>query len=195
MPRDISSANIAASDAPITHPVTFVELKFDGGPVLIHSEVGTLTWGGNHWQGVGLFGSISPADEQSELARTPITLTLSGVPTNDPDASSVILAALLNEHYQGRQATVYSGYLDLTTRQLVDDPFIRYRGRMDTPSFEQGETLAVQLTVESRFAAWDRPQERRYNNADQISRYPGDRGLEFVEQAVEKQIFWGQKSA
>ena len=191
MTRDISSANIAASQAETIHPVLFVELLFDGGPVRMHSELGTITWGGNDFSGLGTFGGITPADEQSELARTPITLTLSGVPATDPDANSVILAALLNEHYQGRTATVYQGYLNTETRALVDDPFILYRGRMDTPSFEQGETLTVQLTVESRFAAWDRPQERRYNNADQTSRYPGDRGLEFVEQVVERQITWG----
>ena len=49
------------------------------------------------------------------------------------------------------------------------------------------------LTVESRFAAWDRPLVRRYNNADQQTRYPGDKGLEFVEQTAEKQIVWGAK--
>ena len=75
--------------------------------------------------------------------------------------------------------------------QLVDDPAIYYKGRMDSPSISQDDTLEIVLTLENRFAAWDRPKIRRYNNADQQALYPGDKGLEFVEQATEKRIVWG----
>ncbi len=64
---------------------------------------------------------------------------------------------------------------------------------MDTATVDQDETLSVALTVESRFAAWDRANTRRFNNADQQGRYPGDLGLQFVEQATDKQVAWGQK--
>ena len=43
----------------------------------------------------------------------------------------------------------------------------------------------------SRFAAWDKPQPRRYNNSSQQSRYPGDLGLQFIEQATYKTVIWG----
>jgi hypothetical protein len=186
MTRDISATNQTASAESAIHPVLFVELMFDDGAVRFHSEVGDIAWGGNTYTGAGRLGGISAVEEESELARSPLNLSLSGLPTD-------LLSVLLNQHYQGRQATVYLGYLNLTTNVLVDDPFILHRGRMDTPQFEQGETLAINLSVESRFAAWDRPVSRRFNNADQQSLYPGDRGLEFAEQSVERQIAWGTK--
>ena len=180
---DIITQNAAAADS--IRPVLFVELNFVSGAVRFHSALGPSTWGGNTYTGTGRLGSVSQVEEDSDLSRTPITLTLSGIPTD-------VLSILQSEHYQGRRATLYLGYLD-ASRQLVADPIILYRGRMDTASVEQGETLMLSMTIESRFAAWDRPLERRYNNADQQSRYPGDTGLQYVEQAVDKEIVWGRK--
>lgn len=186
MARDLSSPNQTASQADVIAPVLFAALAFDSGTVRAHSWLGDITWGGNTYLGVGSLGAVSAAEEDVELARTPITLTLSGIPAS-------MVSIVVNEYYQGRTATIYLGYLNTTTMQLVDDPFIIYRGRMDTADIDQGEEFTVRISVESRFAAWDRPLVRRYNNADQQSRYPDDRGLEFVEQSTEKQITWGTK--
>jgi hypothetical protein len=54
--------------------------------------------------------------------------------------------------------------------------------------FEKFQAMQTQTPV----AAWDRAQGLRYNNATQQSLYPGDRGLEYVEQSTDKQIYWGQ---
>lgn len=186
MTRDLNAATESASQADAIHPVLFVKLEFPDGDVLVHSEIGDLTFGGDTYTGVGILGNVGTAEEDSELARTPLALTLSGIPTS-------MVSVVLNQHYQGRPATLYLGYLDLTTNRLVDDPAILYRGRMDSVLIDQGDDLSVALTVESRFAAWDRPVVRRYNDADQQSRYPGDLGLQFVEQTTDRQIVWGQK--
>lgn len=183
MTRDLDSATQTASTADAIHPVLFVDLAFDSAHVRFHSELGTLSFGGNDYTGTGRLASIGIVEEDTELARTPITLALSGIP-ND------ILSVVLSEHYQGRQATVYLGYLD-ANRQLVADPGIIYRGLMDTPTIDQGGQLSVTLSVESRFSKWDTPLVRRYNNADQQSRFPGDKGLEFVEQTTDKEVNWG----
>lgn len=188
MTRSIASANETASQAPVIVPVFFVKLEFDSGDVLLHTGLGSITWGGDTYTGAGAIGKITPVDEDSELSRSTVQLTLRGLPTD-------IVSIVLGEYYQGRTATIYLGYLDQTTLALVADPLIVYRGRMDTATIEQGETLAVTLSVESRFSAWDKPLIRRYNHADQQSRYAGDRGLEFVEQTTEKELVWGQKLA
>jgi hypothetical protein len=189
MTRDLSATNEAAAQANVIAPVLFLDLGFDSGTVRVHSWTGSITWGGNTYSGVGQFGQVTPVEEDSELSRTPITLTLSGIPLDGED--SELISAVLNEHYQGRTATLYLGYLDTDTLQLQDDPFILYRGRIDVPDIDDDETLTVSISVESRFAAWDRPNISRYNNADQQSRYPGDLGLQYVEQSTEKQIAWG----
>ena len=184
MTRSLNSATETASQADTIAPIFLVELAFDGGTVYFHSWIGELSWDGNTYTGAGPLGSIGRAEEDSELSRTPLTLRLSGI-------ESSVLSAILNEHYQGRQATVRVGYLDTDTMQLVDDPAILYRGRMDSPTVTQSDTIDILLNIESRFAAWDRANARRYNNADQQARYPDDRGLEYVEQATEKRIIWG----
>jgi hypothetical protein len=186
MTRDIDASTQAAAEAATIHPVLFVKLEFDSGDVLVHSELGDLSFGGDTYTGIGQLGSIGTAEEVSDLSRTPISLTLSGIPLS-------LHSALLNEYYQGRRGTVYLGYLDLTTRQLVADPTIIYRGRIDTDDIQQDQTFTITLSMENRFASWDRPLTRRYNNADQQGRFPGDKGLQFVEQSTEKDVVWGGK--
>lgn len=184
--KDNPSAQIQ-SEAASNHPVIFVKLSFDDADVNFHSDHGTITWGGEDYTGVGRIGEITGIEENCELSRTPISMTLGGLP-ND------LLAIFLAEQYQGRKATVYLGYLDMTTYRLVDDPIVIYRGLMDSPTVKRGETTSITLTVESRFAQWDRPLIRRYNNEDQRARYSGDTGLQAVEQSTEKQIVWGAAS-
>ena len=182
--KTIASGTASASSASTIHPVIFVKLQFDGGNVNLHTQLGDIAFGGDTYIGIGSLGGIGGMDETSDLSRTPVTLTLSGIP-ND------IISILLAEQYQGRLATLFLGYLDLTTRTLVDTPVILYRGNIDTADFQIDKNSSVALSVESRFAAWDKPVIRRYNNSDQQSRFPGDKGLQFIEQSADKSVVWG----
>lgn len=183
--RDIDSSTATAASSPAIHPVMFVKLQFDGGNVNFHTELGDITFGGDTYTGAGRLGGVGVMEENSDLSRTPMSLTLTGIP-ND------MVSVLLNEQYQGRLATVFLGYLDLTTRTLVADPTIVYQGNMDTADIQTDQNATITLSVESRFAMWDNPTVRRYNNSDQQSRYPGDTGLQFIEQTADKSIWWGQ---
>lgn len=182
--RDITPTTLAAATASTIEPVLFVKLEFDGGDVNLHSRIGTISFGGDTYTGVGILGSVSPADEVSDLSLAQVTLTLSGLPLD-------LVSILFNEQYQGRLATLFLGYLDLTTCVLVDAPTVLYKGLMDTAKFKKGKTFAVSLTVGNRFAAWDKPLTRRYNNADQQARYPGDTGLQYVEKTANATVIWG----
>ncbi len=203
--RDITAATQAASESDNPRPVWFVKLEFDDGDLCLSTHDGPLSFGGDDYIGAGTIGAISSIDENIELARSSLQMTLRGLPTD-------IVAIVLAEHYQGRRATTYLGYLgsvptwsDIsetwesldepwesfsTPGRLIADPVIIHRGRMDNASIQQGKTCSVTLNVESRFADWNRSKARRYNNADQQARYPGDRGMEFVEQAVAGKT-WG----
>lgn len=185
MTKDIDLDVITASSASAIFPVFFVSLGFDSGAVNLHTQLGDITVGATTYTGVGQIGGIGTITEDSELGRSPITLTMSGLPTD-------LLSLLFNEQYQGRLATVLLGYLDTAgSGQLLADPTIVYRGLMDSPVFQQDSSLAIALNVENRFAKWDTPLMRRYNNADQQARFPGDKGLEFVAQTTDIQIAWG----
>ena len=187
--RDAAPATITASQQELVQPVLFAKLEFDSGTVLAHTLIGNITWGGDTYFGIGQFGAVSPASETSDLSRSNLSLTLSNIPGD-------IGAVVLTEASIGRTGTLFLGYLNPTTWQLVAAPAVLFRGRMDAPKIRQGgDTFTVTVTLESRFAAWGKPLVRRYNSAFQQSVYPGDTGFQFAEQAAERQVVWGGKVA
>ena len=74
----ISSTNEAQVDGTHVHGVTMVKLGFDT-PAYVHSGIGTISYGGNDYLGVGTYGQISSARESENLGPLSITLTLSGI--------------------------------------------------------------------------------------------------------------------
>ncbi|MCK5385084.1 MAG: hypothetical protein KAJ29_05855 [Alphaproteobacteria bacterium] len=50
------------------------------------------------------------------------------------------------------------------------------------------DTATVTLTAESRLRDLERPRTKRYTDADQQSRYHGDKGLEYIPSMQDKQI-------
>ena len=183
MTRGLDSATATAAGADAHAPVGLVKLEFEGGDVCLWTGLGTLSYGGDTYTGAGDLGFIGPIDEDTDLTRNTLEVGLRGIP-ND------IIAIAFNQQYQGRPATVYLGYLDPDTGRLVGPP-AAFTGMMDYPTITLGSECQVRIAVEDEFAVLDRPKARRYNGGDQQARHPGDRGLEFVEQATEKQINWG----
>ena len=55
-----------------------------------------------------------------------------------------------------------------------------------------GGISTVTLTAESRLRDLERVRTRRYTDADQQSRFPGDKGLEYVPSLQDKQLIWGR---
>ncbi len=184
MTRGLDSATATAAQAAAHSPVGLVKLEFPGGDVCLWTGLGTLAYNGDTYTGAGDLGFIGPIDEDTDLTRNTLEVGLRGIP-ND------VVSIAFNQQYQGQPATVYLGYLDPDTGQLVGPP-AAFSGKMDFPTITLGKECQVRLAIEDEFAVLDRPRSRRYNGGDQQARYPGDRGLEFVEQATEKQINWGQ---
>ena len=101
------------------------------------------------------------------------------------------LSIALGDDYQGRDVKIYTGLLD-EGHQLIADPALVFQGRMDYMSIAMAETATIAITAENHLANWNRPRVRRFNDKDQQDKYPGDLGLEFVEQMVEAEIVWGR---
>lgn len=187
MSRGMDAANETAIEQTNIAPIIFADLDFSSGHVRVHSGIGTVTWGGYDWAGLGAFGSVSGLEEKAELGRKTVTYTLSGVP-ND------LVGTVKSEYYQGRPDKVYLGFFDTTTYQLTADPELLHSGLMDTARTKVGSECVVTITSESRMAAWGRPVVRRYTDAEQQARFTGDKGLEFISQAAQKEIVWGRKT-
>lgn len=180
--RGLSSGNAGAASARVVRPLLFALLEFDSAPLAVTNAPFDVSWGGETYLGVGQLGGVEAVEEGVELQAWRVGLRLNGVP-------AALAAIALGEHYQGRAATVSLGFLD-AGHALVDTPFTLFRGRMDGMTVTIGETASIVLTVESRLADWERPRIRRYNNADQQQRFPGDRFFEFAERTAERHIVW-----
>jgi len=182
--RQMTQAVIDALRADNVPLLVLVELDFASGIIRACNAGYNFTWNGYTWTGLGNLGGISAVSEGEDLEMYGFTLTLSGI---KPEWISIAMSA----EYQQRAATIWMAPLD-TNYSLLNDPVIIFRGRMDTMPIELDKQSTIQLTVESRLVDWERPRESRYNHADQTSRYPDDKGFEYVAQMAEKEIIWGR---
>ncbi len=163
--------------------ILLVKMQFDSGFLRLWNGRGDLQFNSETYLGMGDMGRISQVEEGIAQRAYGITFEISGLP-----ASFVSLA--LSEELQNRKAEFFLGFFD-DNYDLVVDPILMFRGRMDTMDIQIGETATIAVTVESRLIDWNRPRIRRYTDADQQERFPGDKGFQFMSDASEKEINWG----
>jgi hypothetical protein len=189
MSRSADSQSLAAAEAEIVRPVYFAEFNFTSGFARYCSAPFNLTFDSNGdavketFTGVGQLGKIGAVNEGAELQRYQMELQLSGIDT-------ATLSVALNTHYQGRRIKLWLGFLNAAHR-LVGQPIPIFIGRMNTMRIVRGETGTVTVLCESRLADWERPNITRYTDEEQQRRYPGDMGLQYVNQMVERELRWG----
>lgn len=185
MPRDLSADFLAAITSQAVRPALFVEANFTSGPAYIWTGVGTISWNGHDWLGVGSLGGISTIEEGTNIEARGITLSLSGI-----DAS--LLTGILLEFQVGLPCIVYFGVFD-SSGSLIADPVISWAGRMDQPTIEMdGTTASISINCENRLVDMNVAVDRRYTNEDQQLEHPGDRGMEFVASLQEVVLYWGR---
>lgn len=184
MARDVTAGTITESKkATGAKPLLLAKMQFDSGNFRVWSGRGDLPFNSEIYLGVGDLGKVSKIEEGVEQRAFGISLQISGIPP-----SSISLA--LSEELQNRKAEVWLGFFD-SSYVLVVDPVLLFRGRMDTMDVKLGKTATIAVTAESRLIDWGRPRVRRYTNADQQERFPGDLGLQFLTDAADKEIVWG----
>lgn len=181
----ITTAGVDAAHAAANVPtLILVELDFPSGFVRVNNSAVNFEWSGHTWLGLAELGSIDGVTEHSDLQMTGVSLTLTGIPPE-------MISRVLGEQYQGRSCQVWQSPLS-EAYQILANPVLIFSGRMDSCDIAIGDTAVVSLTAESRLTDWERPRVRRYTHEDQLAEYPGDKGLEFVPQMVEKTLVWGR---
>lgn len=164
-------------------PFLLAKLEFDSGDFRVWSGRGDLSFNSEIYTGVGDLGKISEVEEGVDQRAFGISLEISGVP-------SANISLALSEELQNRKAQVWLGFFD-SNYALITSPVLLFRGRMDTMDIKLGKTATIVVTAESRLIDWGRARIRRYTDADQQERFPGDKGFQFVSDTTEKQIVWG----
>jgi len=182
MSRTLTSGVSTESQAEVIRPVYLVDLDFTT-PVNVNSSPYSITWNSKTYAGVGNLGAIDPIEETTELAAKGVKLTLSGIPSS-------LISTALSEDYQGKDANIWLGFLNSSHALIADPVLIGGNYRIDTMNISMGETATIVLTAESHLADLRRPRVSRYTDAEQKERYPGDLGLEFIDQVPSKDIIW-----
>lgn len=181
MSRDITASLLANLDDAVVSPFFAIDIVFDSGPLYVWSGYGNLTIGAKTYLGAGELLNVSSVEETTEMEAKGATITLSGIPSS-------YLGLALTEPYQGRECRIYLG--------MTNDPSAYteiFSGELDQMNIsEEATTATIAVTVENVLIKLERPVVRRFTNEDQKSRYPTDKGLEFVSALQDKEIFWGR---
>lgn len=184
MSRDLTTALKNQTLADSLSPVVLAFFDFQSGAVRVWSGIGTLTWDGNDYVGVGHFGGFSPIEETADTKANGVAFQLSGVP-------SALIATVLGDNYQGRSVKMWLGAMN-SSGAIVVDPYQIFAGRMDAVEIDEGaETSVIRVLAESRLIDIQRSRERRFTHEDQQIDFSGDEGLAMMPMVQSTPFVWG----
>jgi len=182
MSRNLPSVVEAATNADHVEAFYLLEMEFRSGTVYMTNLGFNVEWDGQVYTGAGAVGAVDEIRETSAAEATGLNFSLSGVPPE-------VVAIALGEHVQGRWARLYLAFW--ADGRIVGQPVLEWAGLTDIMPISDGaDSAVINVKVESRVVSFKRPNVRRYNNADQQTRYPGDRFFEYVEAMAEKPLVW-----
>lgn len=184
MSRAFEAASAAAFAAPHVTILTFAYMDFSSGIVRVHNGIGTYTWGGSDWLGVGDFGAVSALEEGSDVSPYGVTLTLSAL---DP----TLVGVAMNEDYYMRDAILYIGALSADD-ELINTPLQMWAGHMDVMNVSAGVAGGDSITVqcESELSAFNRSSNLKYTTQALQAAYTGDVFFDFLPKISGAKIQW-----
>lgn len=184
MPRQMSSAMLAALQASLLRPAVFVSIEFLSATAYVWTGIGDVTWKGHTWKGLGTLLGLPPIEDGVAVQARGTVIALSGL---DP----LVLGACQGDFQLGRPVAVYLGLYD-ASGNLIADPLVMWSGRTDRPTLTlDGETAHAEVACENRLIDMNVAVDRRYTQQDQQRDYPGDLGMMFVDSVQERLLFWG----
>ena len=205
--RDLSTAVTNNLEDNVIYPFYAIEMLFEASPLRLWTGLGDLVFDGVTYTGSGTLLGVETIEETSEIAVRGATLTLSGVP-------SEVASLALQTPYQGRTCTIYFGLLSNGNLLQESGRYILkedggkimlqeqdtslteiFSGYMDEMNIDEGpETSSIEVKVENKLIDLERARVRRFTSGYQKSKYPGDKGFDFVESIQDKEVVWGRKA-
>lgn len=181
MARDLNAQTKIATESGAHRQIVLLKIMFDT-PIYVHSDLGNVEYDGNTYLGVGNFGEIGTIEEVSDLSTQRLKVSLSGIP-------AAYRSTIIQTDYQGADATVYYGFRDLDSGELLV-PYA-FNFITDNAEITTGEDMTISVFLTDENAIWDRKSGLRYNDGMQKSRFPGDKFFEFQDQLKTQELFWG----
>lgn len=179
--RSLTTDVANAVDAKSVLMTWLVRFDFDSGTLYLNTSGIDVSFEGHTWlRGQAL--NIDAVPETDSGISTGFSVSL-------PTTSSALLARALSEYPQGRKCAIRALFFNADTGGQLGASTVE-EGVCDAPEIQEQPSggAVVSMRVETELANYTRARVFRYTNADQQSRYPGDRACEFTEQMVEKVI-------
>lgn len=181
--RSVATVLKNALDDDEIFPFFAVELLFDSSPLRMWTGIVNATIDGNVYNAAGNLLNISTIEETSEIAARGANITLSGIPSST-------LSAALQTPYQGRVCTIYFGVVSGLTYSSLTEIFAGFMDEMNI--VESADTCTIELKVENKLIDLERQRVLRYSSGYQKTKYPEDKGFDFVESLQNKPTLWGR---
>jgi hypothetical protein len=143
----------------------------------------SISWNGQTWLGLGDLLSISVQEDGTTVEARGISLTISGF-------NPTLLTDCLSDYKLGEPVNVYLGVF--SSGYLISSPICAWSGRTDQPTIDfDGTKASITIACENRLVDLNRAVDRRWTHDDQQRDNPGDLAFFFVDQLVERNLFWG----
>lgn len=181
--RNIDAALKSAAQSGEFGYIVFVALDFPTSYLYLHNGVGTYTFGGNDYLGVGGFGSIDAVEETTQLVSRPINLTLSSI-------TQEIIDEVKTQNLYGRDADIYVGAIN-SEGELLADPDNWWSGYMENVHVLLGQENGIQIRLQSRAARLRARNNKRYTLEEQQRDHDGDIIFEFLPSLMDAKVQWG----
>lgn len=181
--RVLDANLLAGATGPVFFYIVLAKLAFPSGTVFVHNGVGTKSFGGDDYLGVGAFGSISVLEDTTALNSKPITLTLSSIVPE-------IIDAIKTDDVFGRDADIYIGVTD-ENQELLGTPDNWFSGHMETVEVLIGESDGIAIRLQSRASRLELRNNKRYTIEDHQADHPGDLFFEFLSHLMDAEVLWG----
>lgn len=171
-----------------------VELDFTGGMLRLTTAPVSITVGADTYTGLGALLGVGSINESEDANAERVNLTLGIVDTG-------MLAAVMGDAstYRGRPVRIY---LHLLTGDYVPvgSKILRWAGYMEPVRITRsraeagGATGRIELPCSrAGFFKARNYAGLRHTHAQQLQRYPGDLGLQYMQDLLEKPALWLSK--
>jgi hypothetical protein len=173
-----------------------IDLEFTSGTLSFTTNGLNVEANSRTYLALGTLVSLGAVSESADSGPDALTVTLTVT-------NAAMFAAAMGDPavYRGRAMSVWLQLFD-EAHQPAGAPVLRYRGYMDKVSIERsqappdgGDALGKITLRCSRagLARARRAEGLRLTDAQQQIRYPGDTGLRYVRQLIEKPSLWLSK--
>ncbi len=166
-----------------------LEIQLASGTIRFTDLYKDTTFDTNTFQAVGHLLNIDAVEETINIETNEVGISFSGV---DPAFVSLIMS----ETYVDRKVIIYKAFLSNTDESLIIDPLLIFEGLINSVSLSEDPgagTATLDFSVTNQWVVFEKVSNRRTNDSQQQSLYPGDLGFQFTSELV-RDIQWGRSA-